>query len=185
MLLLLVLSLLTGPAEYLTHEGAHYLAALAFGAHPTLHFNHVELQGSAHWGPVQNLLFTTAGPAADWVIGMVALIFLARCFTPSALVLAIWVARPLQFLHGLLGLDLSRYGVSGDLSGTDEAVIAQTLGMFPQGIILIELVVAIPLLLLIIYYMPTGRRLAVVAVLTTGVLVGWAAWLALAPYLLP
>jgi hypothetical protein len=30
MLLLLVLSLLTGPAEYLTHEGAHYLVARAF-----------------------------------------------------------------------------------------------------------------------------------------------------------
>src|SRR5262249_19840810 len=137
------------------------------------------------WGPVQNLLFTTAGPAADWVIGMVALIFLARRFTPLALVLAIWVARPIQFLHGLLGLDLSQYGVSGDLAGTDEAVIGQALGMSTQDVILIELAVAIPLLLLIIFYMPTGCRLVVVAVLTTGVLAGWTAWLVFASYLLP
>jgi hypothetical protein len=185
MLPLLVLSLLAGPAEYLTHEGAHYLVARAFGAHPTMHFDHVALEGSVRWGPVQNLLFTAAGPAADWFVGIVALIFLARCFTPLALVLAIWVSRPLQFLHGLLGLDLSQFGVSGELAGTDEAIIAQALGMSAQDVILIELIVAIPLMLLIIYYVPVGRRVPVITVLTTGVIVGWAAWLAFAPYLLP
>src|SRR6516225_6568215 len=99
MLVLLVFSLLTGPVEYLTHEGAHYLVAHAFGAHPTMHFNRVGLEGSSHWGPRQHLLFTAAGPAVDWLVGIVALIFLARRFSPLALVLAIWVARPLQFLH--------------------------------------------------------------------------------------
>lgn len=185
MLLLLVLSLLTGPAEYLTHEGAHYLVARAFGAHPTMHFDHVALERSVHWGPVQGLLFTAAGPAADWLVGIVALVFLARRYTPLALVLAIWVARPLQFVHGLVGLDLSQLGVSGELAGTDEAEIAQALGMPAQDVILIELIAAIPSMLLIIYYMPVRCRLPVITVLTAGVIGGWAAWLAFAPYLLP
>ena len=178
MLPLLVLSLLAGPAEYLTHEGAHYLVARAFGAHPTMHFDHVALEGSVHWGSVQYLLFTAAGPAADWLVGIVALVLLARRFTPLALVLAIWVARPLQFLHGLLGLDLSQLGVSGELAGTDEDIIAQALGVSAQSVILIEFIVAIPLMLLIIYYVPVRCRLPVITVLTAGLIVGWAAWLA-------
>ena len=40
-------------------------------------------------------------PNPDWAIGIIALLFLARRFAPLSLVLAIWVARPLQFV--LLG----------------------------------------------------------------------------------
>ena len=84
-----------------------------------------------------------------------------------------------------MGLDLSQFGISGELAGTDEAITAQALGTSAQHVILIELIVAIPLMLLIIYYVPVGRRVPVITVLTTGVIVGWAAWLAFAPYLLP
>jgi hypothetical protein len=185
LLILFVFSLLTGPAEYLTHEGAHYMVARAFGAHPIMHFDRIELPPSTHFTPAQNLLFAAAGPAADWAVGIVALVFLARRFTPLALVLAIWVARPLQFVHGLLGLDLTQLGISGDLVGTDEAVIAQALGVSASGAILTELIAAIPLLLLIFYYMPAVRRLRVAVVLTVGVLMGWVGWMAFASYLLP
>jgi hypothetical protein len=182
MLLLLVLSLFAGPAEYLAHEGAHYLVAYAIGAHPTMHFDHVEFH--AHLEAMPNLLVTVAGPAVDWVVGIGALVALARRYTPLALVLAIFVARPFQFLHGALGIDLSPIGISGNLVGTDEGVIAEALGMSPRDIILAELTVATPLLLLIVYYMPSKRRIAI-AVLSSGVLAGWAGWLALGPYLLP
>jgi hypothetical protein len=63
-------------------------------------------------------------------------------------------------------------------------MIAQALGMSAQSVILIEFIVAIPLMLLIIYFMPVGGRLPVITVLTAGVIVGWVAWLAFAPYLL-
>jgi hypothetical protein len=183
MLLLLVLSLLAGPLEYVTHEGVHYLVARALGGHPTMHFDNVELR--THLDPFQNVLFTAAGPAADWAVGMGALVFLARRYTPLALVLAIWVTRPLQFLHGVLGLDLSQVGVSGELGATDEGVIAQALGMSARTIIFAELAIAIPLMLLIVYYIPSRQRFPVIAVLSTGVLAGWAGWLMCVPYLLP
>jgi hypothetical protein len=51
-------------------------------------------------------------------------------------------------------------------------VIAQALGVSARGVILIELIVAIPLLLLIVYNMPAVRRVGVAAVLTAGVLMG-------------
>jgi hypothetical protein len=183
MLLLLVLSLLAGPLEYLTHEGAHYLVGRAFGAHPTMHFDHVELRTPLD--SMQNLLVTSAGPLVDWLVGLVALACLAWRYTPLTLVLAVWVARPLQFLHGVLGIDLSAIGIAGDLTGTDEAVIAGALGMSPRDLVFAELAVAIPLLLLVVHYMPAGRRIPVIAVLSTGVFVGWAAWLVIiGPYLL-
>jgi hypothetical protein len=143
------------------------------------------LHEAAHFGSVQNLLFSAAGPIADWVVGIVALVFLARRYTSLALVLAVWVAHPLQFLHGLLGIDLSELGNPDGLAGTDEAVIGQALGVSARVVIGIELCLAIPLMLLIVYYMPSGRRAPIIGVLTSGVLLGWAGWLALGPYLLP
>ena len=80
LLILFVFSLLTGPAEYLTHEGAHYMIARAFGAHPIMHFDRIELLPSTHLTPAQNLLFAAAGPAADWAVGIVA-----WCSSPAAL----------------------------------------------------------------------------------------------------
>jgi hypothetical protein len=50
------LSLRTGPAEYLTHKEA-LLSASAFGANPTLHFNHVVSQGRLVFGPIQSLFY--------------------------------------------------------------------------------------------------------------------------------
>ena len=64
-------------------------------------------------------------------------------------------------------------------------MIAQALGVSASGAILTELIAAIPLLLLIVYYVPAVRRLRVAAVLTVGVLMGWVGWMAFAPYLLP
>jgi hypothetical protein len=60
-----------------------------------------------------------------------------RRFTPLALVLAICIVRPIQFLHGPLG--------PGPHVVVAKAVIAQALGMAARDIILIELLVAIPL----------------------------------------
>jgi hypothetical protein len=185
MLFLFLLSVLDGPAEYLTHEGAHYLVARAFSADPTIHFDHVALHETARFGTTQNLLFTAAGPIADWAVGIGALVFLARRYTPLALVLAVWIARPLQFLHGLLGIELSELGLPDALAGTDEAVIGQALGVSARSAIAIELCLAIPLMLAIVYYMPSGRRVPIIGVLTSGVLFGWAGWLAVGPYLLP
>jgi hypothetical protein len=148
-----------------------------------MHFDHVEFH--THLDAMPNLVVTAAGPAFDWAVGIGALVSLARRYTPLALVIAICVVRPLQFLHGALGINLSAIGISGNLAGTDEGVIAQALGMSPRDIILAELAVATPLLLLIVYYMPSMRRIPVIAVLSTGVLAGWAGWLALGPYLLP
>jgi hypothetical protein len=71
------------------------------------------------------------------------------------------------------------------LAGTDEAVIGQALGMSARQVILAELAVAIPLMLLIVYYMPVAYRVPIMSVLTTGVLLGWAASLPVGPYLLP
>jgi hypothetical protein len=38
--------MLTGPVDYLTHEGAHYLVARAFVTHPKMHFDRIELPAS-------------------------------------------------------------------------------------------------------------------------------------------
>jgi hypothetical protein len=70
--------------------------ARTFGAHPTLHFDHVALDAT-HLDSMQHLLFTAAGPVPDWVVGIGGLVFLARRYTPLALVLAISIARPLQY----------------------------------------------------------------------------------------
>jgi hypothetical protein len=48
-----------------------------------------------------------------------------------------------------------------------------------------ELSFAIPLMLVIVYHVPSARRVPILAVLTFGVLLGWAGWLAVGPYLLP
>jgi hypothetical protein len=185
MLPLLVLSLLAGPVEYIVHEGAHYLVASAFGAHPTLHFDHVDFGETAHVPALRSLLITAAGPAADWAVGIPALIVLARHYSPLALVLAIWVARPLQFSSGLLGMDLPWLGMSGALVGADEETIAQAVGLSARQLIVAELALATPLLLLIVSSLPTRRRAPILAVLAIGVLAGWAGWLACGPYLLP
>ena len=48
---------------------------------------------------------------------------LIQRYTPVRLVLAIWVARPLQFAPALLG-------ISGELGRTDEAVVANAYDAF-------------------------------------------------------
>ena len=60
-----------------------------------------------------------------------------------------------------------------------------TFGVSARGVILIELIVAIPFVLLIVYYMPALHRFRAAAVLTASVLMGWGGWVAFAPYLLP
>src|SRR5262245_3126771 len=121
--LLFVLAVLSAPVEYVTHEGAHYVAARLFGAKATLHFDRVLLQPGSQLSELQTLVFTAAGPAVDWIVGLAALALLLRRFTPMRLVLAIWVARPLQFVPALLGIDPSPLG------GTDEGVVAAALGL--------------------------------------------------------
>jgi hypothetical protein len=180
---LFVLSLLAGPVEYLAHEGAHYLAARLFGAEATLHFNRVELV-NARLGYWEALAFTAAGPLADWAVGVAGLLLLVRRYTPLRLVLAVWLARPLQFLPALLGIDLSPLGFGNDLRFTDEAVLAQAVGLSAQAFIWLEMALATPLLAEIVLLI-RPPRLAALATLTVGVLVGWAGWLLLGPYVLP
>ena len=182
---LFVLSLLAAPVEYIAHEGAHYLAARLFGANATLHFDRVSLGGGARLGPWESLAFTAAGPLADWAVGVAALLLLVRRYTPLRLVFAIWLARPLQFLPALLGIDLSPLGFGADLRFTDEAVLARAVGLSPQVFIWLETAVAAPLLAEIVVLIPPPSRLAVLATLTLGVFTGWAAWLALGQYVLP
>lgn len=181
---LLILSLLAAPVEYVAHEGAHLLAARALGAEATLHFNRVTLDGGAQLGPWQSVVFAAAGPALDWIVGLLGIALLVRGYTPLRLVLAIWVARPLQFLPALAGIDLGWLGVGTDLAFTDEAVMAGAAGLSPPTFIGLELVAAAPLLALIVWSLPP-RRSAVLAVLTVGVLGGWAAWLVWGRHILP
>ncbi|HJZ42679.1 MAG TPA: hypothetical protein VJ233_03065 [Hyphomicrobiaceae bacterium] len=180
---LFALSLLAAPVEYLAHEGAHYLAARLFGANATLHFDRVSL-GGARLGPWQSLAFTAAGPLADWVVGIAALLLLVRRYTLLRLVFAIWLARPLQFLPALLGIDLPSVGSGADLRFTDEALLARAVGLSPEAFIWLETAVAAPLLAEIVLLMPPPR-LAVLATLALGVFTGWAGWLIFGQYVLP
>lgn len=179
---LFALSLFAGPVEYLAHEGAHYLVARLFGANATLHFDRVSL-GGARLGPWEGLAFTAAGPLADWVVGIAGLLLLVRRYSPLRLVFAVWLARPLQFLPALLGIDLSRLGFGDDVRFTDEAVLALAVGLSPQAFIWLETAVAAPLLAEIVVIIPPPR-LAALATLTVGVFAGWAGWLILGPYVL-
>jgi hypothetical protein len=183
LLSLFALSLLAAPVEYVAHEGAHYLAARLFGANATLHFDRVSL-GGARLGPWESLAFTAAGPFADWVVGVAALLLLVRRYTPLRLVFAIWLARPLQFLPALLGIDLSPLGFGADLRFTDEAVLARAVGLSPEAFIWLETAVAAPLLAEIVLLIPPPR-LAVLATLALGVFTGWAGWLIFGQYVLP
>ena len=99
------------------------------------------------------------------------------------LVFAVWLARPLQFLPALLGIDLSLLGFGADLRFTDESVLGQAVGLSPPAFIWLETAVAAPLLALIVFLTPPPR-LAALVTLTGGVLAGWAGWLALGPYVL-
>jgi len=183
LLALFALSLLDGPVEYLVHEGAHYLAARTFGANATLHFDRVSL-GGARLGSWENLFFTAAGPLADWAVGIAGLLALVSRYTPLRLVLAVWLARPLQFFPALIGIDLSALGFGDDVRFTDEAVLALAVGLTPTAFIWLETALAVPLLAEIVLVMPPPR-LAALAVLTLGVFAGWAGWLMLGPHVLP
>jgi hypothetical protein len=184
LLALFALSLFAGSAEYLAHEGAHYLVARLLGASATLHFNRVTLDGVGRLDFWEGLAFTAAGPLVDWTVGAAGILLLARGYAPLRLVLAVWLARPLQFLPALLGIDLSPLGFGTDLRFTDEAVLAHAVGLSPQAFIWLEMAVAAPLLAEITLLIPPPR-LAALATLTLGVLVGWAGWLVLGPYVLP
>jgi hypothetical protein len=185
LLLVLVLSLLAAPAEYVAHESGHHLMARFFGADATLHFDRVTLAPGTDLSRMQRLLFVAAGPAVDAVVGLVGLFFLIRRYSPVALVFAIWLARPLQFLPQLLGLDIPAFALADGLAGTDEGQIAAALGVSPLAFIWAEMAVVAPLLALIVLRLPSTRRLAILSVLSIGVLVGWASWLAWGPYVLP
>jgi hypothetical protein len=93
LVLLFVLSVLAAPVEYLAHEGAHYLAARGFGVPASLHFDQVDLPGVERLSDVQRLVIVAAGPAIDWIVGLVGVVFVVARFTPMRLVLAIWIAR--------------------------------------------------------------------------------------------
>jgi hypothetical protein len=183
--LLFVLAVLAAPVEYLTHEGAHYLAARALGAHATLHFDRVTLGGSAQLGPLQYLVFAAAGPAMDWVVGLTALAMLVRRYTHMRLVLGIWVARPMQFLPAATGIDLSAFGIFGGLGGSDEGAVAAAVGLTPAVLIWLEMALAAPLLGLAVACIPRAGRVPALLISCIGVLAGWAGWLALGPRLLP
>jgi hypothetical protein len=103
---------------------------------------------------------------------------LIQRYTPVRLVLAIWVARPLQFAPALLG-------ISGELGRTDEAVVANAIGISSQAIFWIELVATVPLLLLVVISIPAASRLPLHSILTLGVLSGWVGWLTWGARLLP
>lgn len=185
MLAVFLLSVLAAPVEYVTHEGAHFGVARLYGLQAALHFNRVTLPPGTRLGDLQNAVFAAAGPAVDWIVGLAALALLYARFTPMRLVLAIWVARPLQFLPALVGIDLPLLGADGSLEGTDEGVVAAALGLPAYAVIGMELAAAIPLLGLVAWCVPAHGRLATLTVLALGVLTGWAAWLAWGPLLLP
>jgi hypothetical protein len=185
LMLLFVLSVLAAPVEYLAHEGAHYLAARGFGVPASLHFDQVHLPGIELLSDVQTLVIVAAGPAVDWIAGLIGVAFVVVRFTPMRLVLAIWVARPLQFVPALIGIDVPYFGLGGSLRGTDEVTIATVLKLPPHTVIWLELAAALPLLAVIVWAVPAGCRLAVLSVMSIGVLAGWAGWLALGNLALP
>jgi hypothetical protein len=185
LVLLFVLSLLAAPVEFLAHEGAHYVAARGFGLAASLHFDQVDLPGAERLGNLQRLVIAAAGPAVDWIVGLVGVLLVVARFTPMRLVLAIWVARPLQFLPSLVGVGVDYLGLGGSLQGSDEVTMARALSLPDHSVVWLELVVAIPLLILIVLAIPAGRRLVVLPVMSVGVLAGWAGWLVLGPYVLP
>ena len=157
----------------------------AFGVPATLHFDHVALPMGPRLGNLQRLVF--ARPVR-WSTGSSAwrdVLLVCQRFTPMRLVLAIWVARPLQFLPSLIGLDLGFLGLGGSLQGADEVTLAQALTLPDHAVVWLELVAAIPLLLLIVLAIPARRRFAVLPVMSIGVLTGWAGWLVLGGYILP
>jgi hypothetical protein len=63
-------------------------------------------------------------------------------------------------------------------------VLAQAVGLSAQAFIWLEMALAAPLLAEIVLLI-RPPRLAALATLTVGVLVGWAGWLLLGPYVLP
>src|SRR5690348_14821712 len=99
-----MLSVMAAPVEFLVHESAHYVAARVFGVAAALHFDQVDLPGAERLGNLQRLAIAAAGPAVDWMVGLAGVLLVAMRFTPTRLVLAIWVARPLQFVPSLLGV---------------------------------------------------------------------------------
>jgi len=185
LVLLFVLSLLAAPVEFLAHEGAHYVAARGFGLAASLHFDQVDLPGAERLGNLQRLVIAAAGPAVDWIVGLVGVLLVVARFTPTRLVLAIWVARPLQFLPSLVGVGVDYLGLGGSLQGSDEVTMARALSLPDHSVVWLELAVASPLLVLIVLAIPAGRRLVVLPVMSVGVLAGWAGWLVLGPYVLP
>jgi hypothetical protein len=182
---LFLLSVLAAPVEFLAHEGGHFLAARSFGIRATLHFDQVALPDGAVLSDVQRLLFIAAGPIVDWVVGLAGLLLVVRRFTPLRLVLGIWLARPLQFLPSLLGIDLVYLGLGGSLQGSDEVSLARLLSLPDHLLVWLELFAAVPLLLLIALAIPAQHRVSVLSVMTVGVLTGWAGWLALGSFVLP
>ncbi len=185
LVLLFILSVMAAPVEFLAHEGAHFVAARGFGVAATLHFDQVDLPGAERLGHLQRLLIAAAGPAVDWIVGLAGVLLVAARFTPMRLVLAIWVARPLQFLPSVLGVGVDYLGLGGSLQGSDEVTMAQALSLPDHAIVWLELAVAIPLLILIVWAVPVGRRFIVLPVMSVGVLAGWAGWLLIGPHILP
>jgi hypothetical protein len=183
--LLFLLSVMAAPVEFLAHEGAHYVAARGFGVAASLHFDQVDLPGAERLSHPQRLVIAAAGPAVDWVVGLAGVLLVVMRFTPMRLVAAIWVARPLQFLPSLLGVDIAYLGLGGSLGGSDEGTMARALSLPDHAVVWLELAVAMPLLILVVWAVPAGRRLVVLPVLSVGVLAGWAGWLLIGPYILP
>jgi hypothetical protein len=182
---LFVLSVLAAPVEYLAHESGHFFAARSFGVPATLHFDHVALPDGAVLSNLQRVLFVAAGPMVDWAVGLAGLLLVLRRFTPLRLVLAIWLARPLQFLPSLIGVDLAYLGLGGSLEGADEVSLARLLSLPDHLIVWLELIAAVPLLVLLVLAIPAHQRLSALSVMSIGVLTGWAGWLALGGYVLP
>jgi hypothetical protein len=182
---LFLLSVLAAPVGFLAHEGGHFLAARSFGVPATLHFDHVALPDGDVLSNLQRLLFVAAGPMVDWIVGQAGLLLILRRFTPMRLVLAIWLARPLQFLPPLIGVDLGYLGLGGSLQGSDEVSLAQFLSLPEHLIVWLELFAAVPLLFLLALAIPSRHRFSVLFVMSIGVLTGWAGWLALGGYVLP
>lgn len=150
-----------------------------------LHFDHVVLPGGAALGHLQQLLFVAAGPVVDWIVGLAGLLLVLRGATPLRLVLAIWLARPLQFLPSLMGVDLGYLGLGGSLRGADAVVLARFLSRPDHLIVWLLRLVAGPLLILLALAIPARQRFLLLCVMTIGVLSGWAGWLALGGYVLP
>jgi hypothetical protein len=63
--------------------------------------------------------------------------------------------------------------------------MAELLQLARHAVVWLELVAALPLLALIVWAVPAGCRLAVLSVMSIGVLAGWAGWLALGSFVLP